>query len=102
MREGAELPGNWTAGAALSRSMLLNDARRVEHFAAMVLIGDGVMALVHPSKDADAWKKGPQVWRRLMEALAERPGLTMAIGAAQVAIGVAWALRQSRDHDPRV
>ena len=93
--------GNWRGGAALSRCMLLNDARRVEHFAAMVLIGDGVMALVHPSKDADAWKKGPRVWRRLMEALAERPGLTMAIGAAQVAIGVAWALRQSKEDGGR-
>ncbi len=79
--------------------MLLNNARRVEHFAAMVLIGDGVMALVHPSKDADAWKKGPRVWRRLMEALAERPALTMAIGATQVALGVAWALYQSKEHD---
>ncbi len=77
--------------------MLLTDAKRVEHFAAMVLIGDGVMALVHPSKDAHAWKKGPKMWRRLMGALAERPALTMAIGAAQVALGVAWALRQSRE-----
>lgn len=74
--------------------MLLNNVKRVEHFAAMVLIGDGVMALVHPSKDAHAWKKGPRVWRQLMQALADRPGLTMAIGATQVALGVAWALQQ--------
>ncbi len=78
--------------------MLLTDPKRIEHFAAMVLIGDGVMALVHPSKDAQAWSKGPKLWRRLMQELAERPGLTMAIGATQVAIGVAWALQQGRNH----
>ena len=77
--------------------MTFTDPKRVQHFAAMVLIGDGVMALVHPSKDAHAWSRGPRAWRRLMQGLAKRPALTMAIGAAQVAIGIAWALRQSRD-----
>ena len=62
----------------------------------MVLIGDGVMALVHPSKDAHAWNKGPRLWRKLMSGLAERPGLTRVIGVAQVAGGVWWALRQSK------
>ena len=76
--------------------MLLTGSRRVEHFAAMVLIGDGVMALVHPSRDAHAWKKGPKAWRVLMESLAERPMLTMAIGAAQVAGGIWWALSQNK------
>ena len=31
--------------------------KRYQHFAAMVLIGDGVMALIHPAKDAEAWSK---------------------------------------------
>ncbi len=65
----------------------------------MVLIGDGVMALVHPSKDARAWKTGPKAWRELMEALAARPMLTMAIGAAQVAGGIWWAFRQTRQEE---
>ena len=73
------------------------NVKRVEHFVAMVLIGDGVMALVHPSRDAHAWKKGPKVWRELMHALAERPGLTRVIGAAQVVGGVWWALAQTRE-----
>ncbi len=73
------------------------NVKRVEHFVAMVLIGDGVMALVHPSRDAHAWKKGPKVWRELMQELAKRPGLTRLVGAAQVAGGVAWALAQTRE-----
>lgn len=86
------MAGNGLTAHRLLRCMLLPDQflrspRRVKHFAAMVLIGDGVMALVHPSKDAHAWSKGPQVWRKLMQELARRPVLTRAIGVAQVAWG---------------
>jgi uncharacterized protein YjeT (DUF2065 family) len=63
----------------------------------MVLIGDGVMALVHPEKDASAWKTGPKAWRNLMHALSERPALTRAIGVAQIAGGIWWALKQRDD-----
>ncbi len=60
----------------------------------MVLIGDGVMAIVHPRNDAKAWKKGPKPWRELMHALSERPHLTRAIGVAQILGGIYWALHQ--------
>jgi hypothetical protein len=74
--------------------MWLMDTKRMKHFAAMVMIGDGVMAMVNPRHDATAWKKGPRVWRDSMEWLAERPGLTRAIGAVQIVGGVLWALGQ--------
>ena len=73
------------------------DTRRMRHFAAMVMIGDGVMALVRPKCDARAWVKGPRAWRCSMEWLAERPALTRAIGAAQIVGGVLWALSESDD-----
>ena len=72
-------------------------SKRWQHFTAMVLIGDGIMALIHPQKDALAWKSGPQPWRRLMHELHERPNLTRAIGAVQIAGGILWALQQERD-----
>jgi hypothetical protein len=62
----------------------------------MVLIGDGVMAMVCPKTDAKAWKKGPKWWCDLMEEFVRRPGLTRVVGAAQIAAGVWWALRQER------
>ena len=68
------------------------DSKRLKHFAAMLLIGDGVMAVVHPEKDALAWKKGPKPWQNLMHALHDRPGLTRAIGVAQIAGGIWWAI----------
>jgi hypothetical protein len=74
--------------------MLITSPARAKHFAAMVLIGDGVMALIHPEKDAKAWKQGPQLWRDLMHGLSKRPALTRAIGAAQILGGIWWALQQ--------
>ncbi len=71
--------------------------KRWKHFAAMALIGDGVMALVHPQRDAAAWHAGPLPWRKLMIALHDRPNLTRVIGAVQIAGAVAWALQQERE-----
>jgi hypothetical protein len=71
---------------------MLIPSQRWRHFAAMVLIGDGVMAIVHPRRDAAAWSTGPKWWQTLMESLHDRPGLTRVIGATQIAAGIWWAL----------
>lgn len=81
-------------GEVLECMWLLTDTKRMKHFAAMVLIGDGVMAIVRPRGDARAWEKGPKVWRDSMEWLGERPALTRAIGAVQILGGVLWALSE--------
>jgi hypothetical protein len=73
---------------------MLLTSNRWKHFTAMVLIGDGVMALVRPHHDASAWARGPRPWRKLMRELNRRPGLTRLIGVAQIAGGVYWALRE--------
>ena len=67
---------------------------RWKHFAAMVLIGDGVMAIVRPKQDAKAWAHGPRSWKKLMRHLDRRPGITRLIGVAQVAGGIYWAISQ--------
>ena len=74
---------------------------RWKHFAAMVLIGDGIMAIIHPKKDALAWKTGPQPWQNLMHELHQRPALTRVIGAAQIAGGIWWALSQEKQQNLR-
>ena len=74
--------------------MFLTNPTRAKHFAAMVLIGDGVMALIRPSADAKAWTHGPKPWRDLMHGLSKRPNLTRAIGVAQIIGGIYWALKQ--------
>lgn len=71
-------------------------SHRMQHFVAMVLIGDGLMALVRPARDAKAWKLGPEPWRSLMGFMAERPQLTRAVGVAQIALGIWWATRKEQ------
>jgi hypothetical protein len=76
---------------------MLIPSKRWKHFAAMVLIGDGVMALVHPERDAEAWKVGPKPWRRLMQKCGECPVMTRVVGAAQIIGGIWWALYQEKE-----
>ena len=65
----------------------------------MVLIGDGVMALISPEDDALAWKHGPKLWKQLMGELQHRPVLTRAIGALQIAGGIWWAMNQEQEYE---
>ncbi|HEU5342063.1 hypothetical protein [Edaphobacter sp.] len=75
-----------------------HESRRWKHFAAMALIGDGVMAVVRPEDDALAWKHGPAPWKALMGSLEEHPTLTRCIGAAQIVGGIWWALHQDHQY----
>jgi uncharacterized protein YjeT (DUF2065 family) len=72
------------------------DARRWSHFTAMVLIGDGIMAIVRPHRDAQAWNLGPKSWRGLMRYMVDHPTLTRCVGIAQVVAGVMWATREEK------
>ncbi len=65
---------------------------RCKHFIALILIGDGVMALLRPGHDARAWAAGPGSWRKFMAALSQRPALTRLIGGIEAAGAVYWAL----------
>ena len=76
---------------------MLVPSKRWRHFAAMALIGDGVMAMVRPERDATAWMVGPKAWKRLMRGMGRRPMLTRAVGAAQVVGGIWWALYQEKE-----
>jgi len=73
---------------------MLDPARQWKHFAAMLLIGDGVMALVRPEWDAEAWAVGPEWWKQSMRFFRRRPALTRLIAATQISTGIWWALSQ--------
>jgi hypothetical protein len=73
------------------------DLSRWKHFTAMAIIGDGIMGLIHPRRDAKAWHYGPEPWKNLMQSLEDRPNLTRAISAAQVVGGILWVLHSSRE-----
>lgn len=73
------------------------DFSRWKHFTAMAIIGDGVMGMIHPRRDAKAWHYGPEPWKNLMQSLEDRPNLTRAISAVQVIGGILWVLHSSRE-----
>ena len=56
----------------------------------MMLIGDGVVAILRPQRDALTWNAGPESWTKsLMSYLADHPQMTRAIGAGEIAAGLA-------------
>jgi hypothetical protein len=69
---------------------------RLKHFIALACIGDGVLAVIRPGRDANTWSVGPAQWRSLMQALRRRPTLTRMIGAAEAAAAICWIV----SHDP--
>ncbi len=73
--------------------------RRWQHFMAMALIGDGVMAIVRPRRDAQAWNVGPKPWRGLMRYMADHPTLTRCVGVAQVVAGIVWATSEEKNQE---
>ena len=76
-------------------------ALHLKHITAIVLIGDGLLALVNPERDALAWRMGPEPFRSLMSYMAKRPTLTRWVGATQIAVGIWWVLREEPVAIPR-
>jgi len=76
-------------------------ALRWKHLTAIVLIGDGLLALLTPERDALAWRMGPEPFRSLMSYMAKRPALTRWVGATQIAVGVWWALHEDPEASRR-
>jgi hypothetical protein len=76
-------------------------ALHLKHITAIVLVGDGLLALINPERDALAWRMGPEPFRSLMSYMARRPALTRWVGATQIAVGIWWALREEPAASPR-
>jgi hypothetical protein len=62
---------------------------QLKYLTAMMLIGDGVMAMFRPYRDAQTWSMGPEAWKALMRYLSDHPDTMRAIGATEVAFGFA-------------
>jgi hypothetical protein len=70
-------------------------AERAKECLAMMMIGDGVLALVEPRRHLSLWQSGPRWWRGMVEPFLGRPGLTRCLGAGEVVLGVWLASRQA-------
>jgi len=72
--------------------------RRTGELTALMMIGDGVLATAWPRRHVRLWEQGPPLWRKLVRPFARHPQLTRALGAAEIAAGIAlaWAMVEGR------
>lgn len=66
---------------------------------AILMIGDGVLALLQPRRHMRLWNTGPEPWRKLCAYFEERPAQTMAVGALSIGFGLWLASRQDEEND---
>ncbi len=66
---------------------------RFKEFAAMVLIGDGILGLLAPAQHVARWRVGP--WREALGWAEQRPEFVRAIAAGEVVVAVWFARRLS-------
>lgn len=67
---------------------------RIKECLAMAMIGDGVLAMIEPTRHTRLWESGPRWWRALVDPFLDRPALMRAIGAGETALGIWLATRQ--------
>ena len=72
-------------------------ARRMKEAFAILAIGDGAIELVSPREHSLLWEVGPESARQVARFFAENPNYMRLIGAAQIAFGLWFALRQYRE-----
>jgi hypothetical protein len=71
--------------------------KRLLELAGLILIGDGLMGLLHPRRHSLLWHFGPELAKALTEELAAHPKTSRAIYAAELAAGIALASLQLSD-----
>lgn len=71
--------------------------RRGFEMLAMLMIGDGLLALAWPQRHVFIWRRGPRAWRRVADYFQARPGLTAWLGAAEAVAGL-WLARRQTQH----
>jgi hypothetical protein len=73
--------------------------KRLLELAGLVLIGDGLMGLLHPRRHSLLWHFGPELAKAATEELAEHRITARAVYAAELALGVVLAATQLSDVD---
>ena len=66
---------------------------RIAESAGMLMIGDGVLGLLRPSRHCLIWRGGPNWWRESVDWFARHPDVTRAAAAAEIGAGLWLAFR---------
>jgi hypothetical protein len=73
--------------------------RRVGESAGMLMIGDGVLGIIHPREHCLLWRGGPAWWRSTIDWFTSHPGTTRGFAAAEILAGL-WLARRQEPHPP--
>lgn len=76
----------------LEMSQLL--ARRGAEMAAVFMIGDGILGLLHPRRHVALWQERAPGAEALVAPFVDRPGRRRAYAVLQIVAGIALAARQ--------
>jgi hypothetical protein len=68
--------------------------RRVKEAIGILVIGDGVVALIAPVRHSRLWQFGPARYQRFMRAFIDHPTMTRLSAVSQIALGLWLAFRQ--------
>jgi hypothetical protein len=61
--------------------------------AGMLMIGDGILGLLGPSRHCLIWRGGPRWWTESVDWFARHPDVVRAAAAAEIASGIWLAFR---------
>ena len=68
--------------------------KRLGESAGMLMIGDGVLGVIHPREHCLLWRGGPGWWRSTIDWFTMHPGTTRSFAAVEIAAGLWLARRQ--------
>jgi hypothetical protein len=68
--------------------------KRIKEAMALLLIGDGIIALLEPKRHTRLWSGGNAAYRSMMRPLKRNPIAAQALGLAMVGVGFWLASRQ--------
>jgi len=71
--------------------------QRTKEALAMLMVGDGLLAMTEPHRHCLLWKAGPRLWQEAVETFVEHPNITRALGAVELSLGFWLASRQEPD-----
>ena len=71
-------------------------SNKVKDMIAILLIGDGIVALLRPQRHVLLWKDGPKFYQDLMEPFVKMPGLTRLLSFVEIMVGL-WLASAAED-----
>lgn len=71
--------------------------RRILMLLALLMIGEGLVTLIHPRRYLLLWVFGPPPFQDFIETLRQKPELTRSIAVGELALGLWLALGDTQD-----